>query len=778
MIPAIELKQMIRRPDYSAYRNPQKGRSTRSRIFILMISVFLVFSVIVGRLFQLQIMHHSEYQAIAGEQHFGAIDLPARRGDIYVKDTHSGELSKLATNTTLDLLYVDPMVAEDKRGIANKLAPLIFTEEDYQACTETPDECEYEIRQPKTTESLIVTDTVWDIESGGSKEVDQVKEEEMDLKPYSKMIQEISDEILRKINKSEVDFVVLQRDAGDETMADIINERLPGIFVDKDTFMIYGDPTLIPDGMLPTVAKTLAGYLDQPPSSLEAQLTRRKVRYVFLKNRLSPETSKRIKDMNLPGVVLLPEHWRFYPEGELGSHLVGFINRDNLGQYGIEGYFNIELEGKKGTIYAESDPFGRQITVGETKIVNAVDGDTVVLTIDRIVQKKVEEILAKDVGDYKADSGQIVVMNPFSGAIIAMANFPNFNPNSYTEAYTLKKLDLEEDEKVNKTVPVFKKDERGKYVPITDEDLDNDEVEKFVYENNFGPGVFKNKVVSEFYEPGSVFKPIVMSIALDAKEVTPETTYNDDGPLKIDEFEIKNSDNQYHGKSTMTEVLELSLNTGMSRVAQMLGKKLMYKYLKDFGFGEYTNIKLEGETKGAVDYYTHWSTAQMLTTSFGQGIIVTPLQMITAWAALANGGKLVQPYIVDSVIREGEVVKTEPEIIHRVISEEASSIITSMLVSVVRRGHARIADIPGYLIAGKTGTAQIAGKDGKYETGDGSTITSFAGYFPALKPQFVVLVKFDRPRIGENTWGSTTAAPTFRKITEFLLDYYNIEPSS
>jgi len=767
----------MRRASYSAYRAPQKVKGTKSRIFLLMIFVFFFFSIIIFRLFQLQVIRHDEYSTIAGDQHFGAIELPARRGDIYVKDTHSGELSKLATNTTLDLLYVDPMVADDKKGISDKLAPLLFPEEEYKECKKNPDDCFYDIEQEKTTETLIVTDTVWDIDSGAIKTVDTTVEEEVDFKSYTTMIQENSEEILRKITKSEVDFVVLLRDSDNDIMADIINERLPGIYVDTDSFMIYGDPTMIPEGQLSTVSKTLASYLDEPPSSLESKLTRRKVRYVFLKNKLSPKTSTAIKDMELPGVVLLHEHWRFYPEGNLASHIVGFINRDNVGQYGVEGYFNIELEGKKGTIYAESDPFGRQITVGDTKIVNAVDGDTLVLTIDRIVQKKIEEILANKVKDFKADSGQVIIMNPFSGAIIAMANFPSFDPNAYTEAYTLRKLDLEENEKVNKTVQVFKKDNRSKYVPVTDEDLNNDEVQKYVYDNLFGSGVFKNKVVSEYYEPGSVFKPIVMSIAIDAKEVNPETTFDDDGPLQIDEFEIKNSDNEYHGKQTMTEVLEKSLNTGMSYVAKQLGKHLMFKYIKDFGFGEYTNIKLEGESKGSVDYYTHWSKAQMLTTSFGQGIVVTPLQMITAWAALANGGKLMQPYIVDSIIREGEVIQQEPEIIHRVISEEASSIITSMLISVVRRGHGRPADIPGHLIAGKTGTSQIAGNNGKYETGEGSTITSFAGYFPALKPQFVILVKFDRPRIGKNTWGSTTGAPTFREISEFLIDYYNIEPS-
>ncbi len=229
----------------------------------------------------------------------------------------------------------------------------------------------------------------------------------------------------------------------------------------------------------------------------------------------------------------------------------------------------------------------------------------------------------------------------------------------------------------------------------------------------------------------------------------------------------------------MWEVLAYSMNTGMSFVAKKLGKKLMYQYLTDFGFGDYTNVRLEGETRGNVDYYKRWSKAQMLTTSFGQGIVVTPLQLLAAWSALANGGKLMQPYIVDSIIYENELSKTEPQVIKRVISEETSSIITSMNINSVRTGVASPADIPGYLIAGKTGTSQVAGNDGKYEVGEGSTITSFTGYAPALDPKFVMVVKFDRPRIGEeSTWGSTTAAPTFKKITEFLMNYYNIQPTT
>ncbi len=759
------------------YHRASKEPSSGLRIASLMTVATLFVIIIIGRLFQLQVLDYDHYSTVATDQHFGSITLPARRGEVLVRDTHSGELSKLATNTTLNLVYVDPLVAEDKVEIAKNLSPLLFTRDEYDTCLETPEECRYEIEREEEIEEIVESsDPLWVIDGAPSPTIHAAAETKVnEFKGYGEMIDEVAASILRKISKAEIDFVVLSRDADPDLMAEVINLRLPGIFVDRERFMIYGDPTLIPETRIKDVARELAPLLETASSDLEKNLSRRKVRYVFLKNKIEPEVSRKITELDMKGVVLLPEHWRYYPEDQLASHLVGFLNRDGIGQYGIEGYFNVELEGKKGTIYAESDPFGRQITVGESEIVNAVDGDTIVLTIDRIVQQKVEEVLSRAVEDYRADSGQVIIMDPFTGAITAMANFPTFDPNSFGESFALKEFDPEEDE-VFDTNPVFVRNEKGKYIPATEEDLENEEVTKFIYENKFGPAVFKNKAVSEFYEPGSVFKTIVMAIALDANEVTPETTFEDDGPLKIDEFEIKNSDGVYHGEATMTEVLEQSLNTGMSFVAKLLGKRLMHKYITDFGFGEYTNINLEGESKGRVDYYKKWSKAQLLTTSFGQGIVVTPLQMITAWAALANGGKLMEPYIVDSVIKEGQMIETEPQVVQRVISEETASIITSMSVSAVRRGVARPAEIPGQLIAGKTGTSQVAGNDGKYLTGEGSTITSFAGYLPALNPKFVMLVKFDRPRIGENTWGSTTAAPVFKEISEFLIDYYNIQP--
>lgn len=757
-----------------SYRHAPHGESNQAlRIFMMITFTGVIFAIIVFRLFQLQVVKYGQYTETAQSQHFGSITLPAKRGEILVRDTHSGELSKLATNTTLDLIYVDPMIAEDKILIAKKLAPLLFTRKEYDACVADPKSCVYEVEQKPDLDTVTTLDTPWAIDGTQDRKV-EVKTSDLGSKTYPQMIDEVAARILRKISKSEVDFVVLKNDADPNLMADVVNEHLPGVFVDQKTFMITADPTLIPENGAKGVAKILSTLLDTPAEKLEPMLTRRKVRYVFLKNRLEPEISRKVEDMDLKGVVLVPEHWRYYPEGSLAAHVIGFLSHDGIGQYGIEGYFNMDLEGKKGTIYASKDPFGRQITVSDSEIISAVDGDSIVLTIDRILQRKVEEVIKDAVERYKADSGQVVVMNPYTGAILAMANFPTFDPNSYADAFTLRAV--EEGEKIESTVQQFKLDEMHKYQPVTELERDDPTIPKFIFDNKFGPGVFKNKIVSEVYEPGSAFKPLVMSAALDAKEVEPQTTFLDDGPLKIDDFTIKNSTNQYWGKTTMTQVLEKSLNTGMSWVAKKLGKELMYKYLQAFGFGEYTNLFLEGEAKGRLDYYKHWSKAQLLTQSFGQGIVVTPLQMAVAWSALANGGKLVEPTIVESVIKKDKVIKTEPQIIRRVISEETSSIISSMLVSSVDNGYAHKAGIPGYLIAGKTGTSQMAGKSGKYEVGEGTTITSFGGYI-AFNPQFVAIVKLDRPRIGENTWGENTAAPAFRDIAEFMINYYNIQPS-
>lgn len=270
-----------------------------------------------------------------------------------------------------------------------------------------------------------------------------------------------------------------------------------------------------------------------------------------------------------------------------------------------------------------------------------------------------------------------------------------------------------------------------------------------------------------------------MAAGIDDGEITEYSRYIETEPMKVGKFEIKNSDNKYLGSQTMTNILERSANLGMVFVTQKMEKPLVYDALKKFGFGEYINMPIAGEVPGIITHYKKWSDAQLLNAGFGQGFAATPLQVIRAWSVLANNGYMVNPYLVDELdYPDGSVEKTK-EKRTRVIDPKVAESIKRMLISATENGVAKRAQVPGFYIAGKTGTSQISRIDGPgYESlkEDGNTITSFIGYAPVDNPRFLILVKFDRPRVGDKTFGSTTASPTFAKIMEFVLHYTNATP--
>ncbi len=320
------------------------------------------------------------------------------------------------------------------------------------------------------------------------------------------------------------------------------------------------------------------------------------------------------------------------------------------------------------------------------------------------------------------------------------------------------------------------------------------ESEKFVLKNRFWLSAYVNKNVMNLYEPGSVFKPIAMAIGLHTHSIdSPYETYWEYGPIEIDTGMVRSNGTKiyqyirtalwkYRWLQTVTNAIEQSSNIGMAYVARKLGAELFYKYILDFGFNELTYIDLVWEQIGKIHFWKKWTEAKLITTSFGQGMSATPIQMIQAWAPLINWGMLVQPQIVKSVIKiDGDRKDVQNDPIKRVISKSSSDQIKAMLVSSIDHGVAKPGGVEGYSVGWKTGTSQIACSDrtrcptGRYERGEGTTITSFAWFAPADKPEFLVLVKFDRPRIGDNTWGSTTAAPVFQDVMEFLLKYYDIK---
>ena len=412
---------------------------------------------------------------------------------------------------------------------------------------------------------------------------------------------------------------------------------------------------------------------------------------------------------------------RSYPQKETASHVIGFTNEEGQGQYGIEGYFNDELKGETGLFSKTKSPFGF-LTSFFKEDNDSEKGIDIYLTLDQNIQYFSEKLLkeAKEKWDFKR--AQIIVMDPKTGQIIALANYPCFDSNDFSK-----------------------------------ESFD----------------VFINASIQELFEPGSIFKPITMAAGLEEGLVEPETEYIDKGVIEVGGPPIYNFEKRVWGKQTMTDVLEESINTGVVFVQDKLGADKFLEYLERFGFFEKTGIELQGEVSSQNDNLKQGYKRDIAVASFGQGIEMTSLQFLKAFSAISNGGMLIKPFIVDKIVSlKGEKI-TEIKEIRRVLSERTSSKITAMLVSVIRNGAGRRAQIPGYYIAGKTGTAQVPLKSGGYS--EYETIQSFIGYFPALDPKALILVRLDDPK--GVIAASYSAVPIFKDLTKHIIDLWQIPPS-
>jgi stage V sporulation protein D (sporulation-specific penicillin-binding protein) len=742
-----------------------------NKINFLIVGSIFVAIVIILRLFQLQVLEHDHYQAIAARAQYGVMELPAQRGEVIIKDYHSDEEFLLGTNITLNLAYADPAIIKNPIFVGEKIAPLLFDlKEERLKENERIDEASRKL-SPDLTE----------------EDIKEILREKTDLE----LEEEFRAKLIESISARQRPQILLATDLSNETLAQVQATGLSGIEIIDDDVYAY-PPQIISQK---ATAEILAPLIEFPTKKLETVL-KGENRYVVLKRKLDPNVSDQIREMfnedeeNFAGIGLTEEYFRYYPEGSLASNIVGYVDHANIGQYGIESSFNSKLKGQAGQLQTKRDSIGRQITVGESVLNPAVNGDNIVLTIDRSIQLQTERILAEAVQEYQADSGQVLIMNPQTGAIIAMANYPTFDPNSFGDVYAKVETSFTEEEMKSlypsnqENIYYFYKNPitLSKYMVFEEKSENEDEASKYYrYENFFGPEAYHNKIISWPYEPGSVFKPVTMAIAIDDGDVTPQTTYNDAGPVGVDlnaytgeyDFEIKNADG-YFGLVNMNTVLAESLNTGMTFVAKKIGSALFYSYLKKFGFLDRTDIEFDVENIGKIEYFEDWTESELATHAFGQGMTVTMIQLANAYSSLANGGVLMQPHIVDEIRHDNDrKTETDPHEIRRVISEETSSIITTMLVNATENGVANKAQVQGHFIAGKTGTSQTY-KHGKALSGSGTTITSFAGYGPIDDPKFVVIVKFDHPRQSE--WGADTAAPTFSKIAEYLFSYYSVPP--
>jgi len=474
-------------------------------------------------------------------------------------------------------------------------------------------------------------------------------------------------------------------------------------------------------------ASDLAEILLLEKSEIYEKITNKQKKYVPIKKALTEKEQEDIKAKNLPGIFFDSEDARIYPEKNLLSQVLGFVgfkDEGKAGLYGLERYFEKELAGKAGELRQEKDSSGAWIFGSRRDLVQPEDGVNLVLTIDKNIQFQAEKILKDAVTKHEADSGSIVVADPKTGKILAMAGYPDFNPNEYNKV----------------------------------EDPKN----------------FQNLATLGSYEPGSVFKPLTMAAAINEGKIKADTVYTDTGLVEIDGYKIKNSDNKSHGEQTMTQALEKSLNTGVIFAKDQIGNKTFFEYIKKFGFGQATGIELS-EVKGNLDNLKADIKVNFHTASFGQGISVTPIQLVQAFTSVANGGKMVQPYLVQTqIFPSGKVENTKTKVVAEVISESTANVVSAMMVNVVENGHGKRAAVPGYFIAGKTGTAQVPKKDGRgYE--ENNNIGSFIGFGPVENPRFLMLVRIDHPRTVD--FAETTAAPAFGELAKFILNYYQVPPS-
>ena len=488
-------------------------------------------------------------------------------------------------------------------------------------------------------------------------------------------------------------------------MEDAINS-----LVEKLAPILTGDPPPASPGAEPITPEQM---LEKTKNFLRSRMTLSS-NWISLKHYLTPKQKELIDKQQLKGLGFEPEYLRYYPESSLSAHVLGFVGKDLAGQeqgyFGLEGFFDRQLKGRSGKVRGEKDAYGNPILIGNYRLLQSQNGDSLTTTIDKPKQFLVENLLKEGISRYGARSGTATVMETSTGKIRVLASFPNYDPGKYPE---------------------------------------------------FDKSLYRNPVVASLFEPGSVFKPIIMAAALE-KGVIQKDSICDicSGPVYIGQFSIKTWDENYHPNSNMTEILVNSDNTGMVYVSRKLGKEKFLEALENFGFGVATGIELQEEASGNLKSGSNFREIDLATNSFGQGIAVTRIQLLAAFNTLANNGLLVKPTLIEKIDQKPEAIK-EPK---KVLSQKTTREITQMLTEVVNQSKLNWPRPKGLPVAGKTGTAQIPVR-GKYDPE--KTITSFIGYFPAYNPKYTMLVTLTEPQA--SPWGSETAAPLWFKILNQLL---------
>lgn len=681
--------------------NQSEPTAKNNRLYYLSAIIFLLLVAVIARLYQLQIIEHERYLAKADQQHNIYSQLKAQRGKIYLEN--NAALYPIALSKDFASVYINPRALSQEEIKSF----LLFV---YQAFhqKQVEEEIDRYLAEQETQDFKNELDYI------NSLQLDEVDREKKKREAETRR-QEL------KNNAEWLEFQKIKRDLEiGERRENIISGYFNKVNV-ADKYSRLVRRKIDKDDLLQLYFLALKDRLDLASSS-----------DLSLKDGRIFQGEQDLSDQ-IKGVSFSWETLRYYPEKNLFSSILGFVNLDGLGNYGLEAYFNQELSGQDGYLLGDQGSYkGEKIVIDQDEYQAPVNGQSLVLTLDYAVQLQVCQKLSAAQAKHNFSGGSIIVMNPKSGAIVALCSWPDFDPNNY--------------QVVDKTES------------------------------------FDNQAVAYQYEPGSIFKTITLAAAIDQGRIGPDTYYQDEGQVNIKGWSkpIKNSDYEVyggHGRVDMNYVLEHSLNTGAIFAANQIGAEGLADYLKKFGFGQKTGIELSSEIGGNISNLlkSQVKDIDLATASFGQGLAVTPLQMLAAYGALANEGVLMKPYIIDRILdSKGEVIKkNEGQAVRAVVSKSTAETISAMLVNVVEKGHAQRSKVAGYYIGGKTGTAQIPSAGGGYISN--KYIHTFVGYGPIEDPRFVMLVKFDSP--DTSVYAEGTVVPVFGEIVDFLLKYYQIPAS-
>ena len=507
----------------------------------------------------------------------------------------------------------------------------------------------------------------------------------------------------------------------------VYDRDLRPLAVNTTVYSIFVSPVAVPPDQRAQVAATLSQVLGVDRDHLLAVLASGH-QFAYVARRQAKDRADQVQAAALPGVGLEPEQQRSYlpggSDGSLAANLLGFVNFDGQGQYGVEGFYDQRLAGKAGYKTTYRDAAGRDIALGPSQRVNPVNGSDLVLSLDANIQYAAERALAAGVKANKGESGSVIVMDPHTGGIIAWADYPTYNANSYGAS---------------------------------------------------DPAQIKDRVAADLYEPGSVMKVPTLAGALDAHAITPTTTINDPGYVDVGGFRIRDWDLRNHGTVTYTRVLEESYNVGAVKAQQAEGADSYYHYLQAFGFGAPSGVDVAGEQSVPLRPLDQWRDSELATAAFGQGIAVNQVQMLAALNVIANGGRYVQPHAVERIGTQVNPLVGAPQ--SQVIAPETAEQMNKMMQSVVVNGSGYTARIQGFEKdeAGKTGTSQMP-ENGQYSTDH--VWASYAGFLPADNPRFTMLVVVRKPNNGsfDHNEGYYVSAPIWKAIAQAIILQWRITP--